>query len=146
MKPDTQMISFNKRVACAAEAVKSLQDEIELLLTSSGVRLRDIRSICMALEEILNLIFDRAFGGSQDAAVDVRIDLLPAEVCALLSFSGPPVNPLQVPDKTEAVSFDRSEADAMRLHLAGKLVDQLEYHHQSDSNVILLRKTLPMCL
>jgi serine/threonine-protein kinase RsbW len=104
--------------------------------------IRDLRTINLALDEILTNVISYGYDDPHEHQITVRLSLVHGELTAEVEDDGCPFNPLEFPAvNTEKPVAERS-IGGLGIHLVRKLMDKLEYKRQRTGNLLVMRKKI----
>lgn len=137
------MEDYDYRLANRPEELEKLQQQLQIVLQASGVRLNTISSLNVALGEWVENIIQYAYADGASHQIAVNCQVRPGEVALRISDDGRPFNPTEYPVLDPAASAQQATQTGRGIHLIRHLVDQMEYQRQGGNNVLLLTKHHP---
>lgn len=93
-------------------------------------------TVDLALEEIVSNVMKHAHGGADSDQISVRIDVGQDRIILSVEDSGPPFNPLELPEPDLDVPVDQRPIGGLGVFLVRKTVDHMEYERKGNRNVL----------
>ncbi len=131
-------LSIHNRLA----EIATVTDVLEAFALSNGVPETITWRFQLALEELLRNVIAHAYADNEDHRIDVSLRCLQTVFTATITDDGIPFNPLHAesPDLSEAL--DDREIGGLGIHLARKVVEEIDYAWEDGKNVVTLRSQL----
>jgi len=98
----------------------------------------------LALDELLTNTVSYGFSqNSHRRAIEIRVQRLPAWLITEVQDNGPPFNPLEAPAPDLLAPMETRAIGGLGIHLVRSVIDQLDYRHHDNCNILQLRQALP---
>lgn len=127
-------------IDATTENLDAVLDFINSELEENGCSTKLQTQIAIAVEEIFVNIAHYAYnpdvGG---AAIRVKID---DEITIEFEDKGAPYNPLEKADPDVTAGADEREIGGLGIFMVKKIMDAVEYRHESGKNVLVIRKII----
>lgn len=98
----------------------------------------------LALDELLTNTISYGFTqSSRENKLSIEVRLAPPWLITEVLDNGPPFNPLEVTPSDTTLSVENRPIGGLGVHLVRSVIDQLDYRHQDNCNILQLRQALP---
>lgn len=129
------------RVSAEVEQLEKVQEFVESELEGSGFSMKQIMQVEIAVEEIFCNIANYAYHPTEGEAL-IRCSLEEDDSLRIEFIdSGMPYNPLEREDPDITLNAEEREIGGLGIFLTKKLMDTVEYHHESGKNVLVVKKS-----
>lgn len=120
--------------------VRGVQTGLTTLLQASGVRLKIVTALTVALGECLENIIQYAYGDHATHTITVECVVAPAEIVLRVTDDGRPFDPCTVAAPDTAAAGAQQALTGRGIHLIRHLVDCLSYERAEGQNVLTMAK------
>lgn len=98
----------------------------------------------LALDELLTNTVSHGFSsGEGENFITIRASLSPPWLVTEVQDNGPPFNPLAKPTPDLELPVESRPIGGLGIHLVRSVIDQLDYRHHENCNILLLKQILP---
>ena len=101
---------------------------------------RALYALNLALDEVVTNVVRHGFDDRSGQEVVAHITTQQGELMTVVTDSGRPFNPLEVPAPDLDVPLSERTLGGLGIHLVRSLMDSLEYRREQEKNVLTLRK------
>jgi len=101
---------------------------------------RALYALNLALDEVVTNVVRHGFDDRSGQEVVACITTRQGELMTVVTDSGRPFNPLDVPAPDVDVPLSERTLGGLGIHLVRSLMDSLEYRREKEKNVLTLRK------
>src|SRR5262245_5670027 len=93
----------------------------------------------VALDEILTNIISYAYADAREHSIVTRFSLGKGKLTVEVEDDGRPFNPLNTPEPDTKQLLEERPIGGLGIHLVRKLMDELEYRRQNDTNILTMK-------
>jgi len=116
------------------------QDELEKFATGHSFPQRKLHEVQLAFEEHLTNIVRYAYNDQAEHQIRVQFEFDSDELRIEVMDDGRPFNPLEHPAPDLTVPLDQRPIGGLGIHMIRKSLDGVEYRHEQNRNVLVMRK------
>ena len=98
--------------------------------------------INLALEEAATNVIMYAYPEGEKGAAELTLEVVKGQICATISDTGVPFNPLEQKEPDLDVSLEERQIGGLGIHLIKEIMDEVRYAHEEGRNVLKMRKKL----
>ena len=98
--------------------------------------------INLALEEAATNVIMYAYPEGEKGAAELTLEVVKGQICATISDTGVPFNPLEQKEADLDVSLEERQIGGLGIHLIKEIMDEVRYAHEEGRNVLKMRKKL----
>lgn len=103
---------------------------------------RVLYAVNLALDEVVTNVIRHGYEDPKDKEVVVEVTACEGTVATVVSDSGQPFNPLDVPPPDIEAPLAERELGGLGIHLVRNLMDRAEYRRENEKNVLTLSKRI----
>ncbi len=118
-----------------SNAVKAFSEENNL---TSDVT----HDIQLALDELFSNIVFYAFRDQEEHKIAISFSLIHNKLILEIKDDGIPFNPMVSKTPERAIPIEERVTGGMGIHIAKKLVDEIDYFRKRKKNIIVMKKTI----
>ncbi len=107
-----------------------------------GIAKKQKFEINLAMDELFTNIINHGFHDEAEHQIHVTCNKEGQTVTITIRDDGVPFNPLEAPQPNLNCTFSDREIGGLGIHLIKAYIDQIEYHRDTDANVLTLTKIL----
>ena len=116
-----------------------LEEELEKYECS----MKNITSICVAIEEIFVNIAHYAYGGGKgDCDFTIKFNKESRDLTMVMEDKGTPFNPLTKKDPDISLSAEEREIGGLGIFIVKKTMDEVSYRYENDKNILTMKKKI----
>jgi len=93
-------------------------------------------AVDLALEEMVSNVIKHGYKDGDSQHICIRIDVGQDQIMLMVEDSGPPFNPLELPEPDLDKPVDQRPIGGLGVFLVRKTVDRMEYERQRDRNIL----------
>ncbi|MHC4940876.1 MAG: ATP-binding SpoIIE family protein phosphatase [Planctomycetota bacterium] len=131
------------RIAGRLEEIQRCNEEFAAFGERLGLASTVLRSVGVALDDLLNNVVSYAFDDdAADHEIVVRAELGPSHLTIEIEDDGRPFNPFGMLTPDTTLGVEEREIGGLGIHLVRNLMDEVAYTRRTDRNVVTLQKSL----
>ena len=88
-------------------------------------------------------VISYGYDDSDEHEIMIRLSCKGEEVTAEVEDDGRPFNPLEVAEPDTSKALEERPVGGLGIHLARKLMDDVEYKRQQEKNLLAMKKRIP---
>lgn len=98
--------------------------------------------LTLVLEEMVTNIISYGYPRGNQSTIEITFTLKDNSLVIMLKDYGQPFNPLTAPEPDTKGSMEERKVGGLGIHLVKNMMDQLSYHREGESNVLVMKKEL----
>lgn len=98
-------------------------------------------AVDLALEEIVSNVIKYGYPAQDSDQICIRLQIGDEKITLVIEDSGPPFNPLELPEPDLDKPVDERPIGGLGVFLVRKTVDQMEYERQGNRNILRITVT-----
>ena len=119
-----------------------LEPFLENFFNRNNLDVTLLPSVNLALEEALANVIMYAYPEGEKGAAELTLEVVNGQICATISDTGVPFNPLEQKEADLDVSLEERQIGGLGIHLIKEIMDEVEYAHEEGRNVLRMQKKL----
>lgn len=123
-------------------AIAAAEDRFQEFAAENGLHDTDRQTISMVLDDLLNNVISYAFPEGGEEEIMLNIDIIQSRLVLTIKDNGIPFNPFNAAEPDIELSIDERSIGGLGIHLVRQSMDDYVYQRRSNSNVVILAKTL----
>ena len=124
------------------EELNKLEPFLNEFFERENLDLSILPQINLALEEAATNVIMYAYPEGEKGTAELSVEVADGLICATLTDSGTPFDPLQQREADLDVSLEERQIGGLGIHLIKEIMDEVEYAYEDGRNVLWMKKKL----
>ena len=124
------------------EELNKLEPFLNEFFERENLDLSILPQINLALEEAATNVIMYAYPEGEKGTAELSVEVADGLICATLTDSGTPFDPLQQREADLDVSLEERQIGGLGIHLIKEIMDEVEYAYEDGRNVLWMKKRL----
>ncbi len=129
--------------ASSLESLGEISDFVVSAARAAGLDDQAVWEVQLAVDEAATNIILHAYGGEGEGPITIQVDAKDGEFVICLHDRGKPFDPDAVPHPDLHSPLEERKTGGLGLYLMRKLMDRVDFHFDSDYNMVTMAKMLP---
>jgi serine/threonine-protein kinase RsbW len=124
----------------AISEVRVLSNNVKEFCEENSLSGKVTHDIHLALEEIFSNIVFYGFHDQDEHQIAISLSLRNNTLILEIKDDGIPFNPLESKTPDLEIPIEERETGGMGIHIARRLVDEIEYFRKQNNNILVMKK------